>query len=83
MSKEEEAIELLVEAVVAHIEGPPGPLPLITLRAASKALICLRQLPMPDDVWLDKLIIELAEFHDRALDTAAWVSPPSTVAAQG
>jgi hypothetical protein len=70
MTKDEERrdIELLVESAVTCMRGSPGryngPIPIEAVRLASQMGLRVLGLPVPDDVWLDALIRELAEFYD-------------------
>jgi hypothetical protein len=72
-------IELLVEQVTAYIDtvrrgrqpgAPTDMADVIACRKDIKALLPVDRLPIPGDDYLDKLIAELAWFHDFALTPA-------------
>jgi hypothetical protein len=61
--------ELVVKHVVTHTSGPPGkPLPLVTLREFSRAMLRGCRMPVPEDAWLDEFILEMAEWHEVAVE---------------
>jgi hypothetical protein len=71
LAEQELAIEQIVEHVVTHTSGPEAELPLSELRNFSRIYFRLAELPDRDDLWLDELIRELAEFHEVAIKADA------------
>jgi hypothetical protein len=66
--QQEEAIENLADDFVGSISCPPGAVidaaVMVDMREGFKGLLRLMQLPIPDDAFLDELLLEMAEWHD-------------------
>ena len=73
MTQEDEIrIENIVETVVTGVRGPGGnPLPLSVLREFSKHALQIIGVPIPKDGWLDEFIIEMADWHEIAVEGSA------------
>jgi hypothetical protein len=69
--QQEEAIENLADGFMGSLSCPPGAVitaaDLTGFREGFKGLLRLYGLPIPDDAYLDELLLEMAEWHDQPI----------------
>jgi hypothetical protein len=66
--REEAAIETIADRMMAGLLMPPGAFvedEMEGTRNAFQGLLRLARLPIPEDAFLDELLLEMAEWHDR------------------